>query len=396
MPYSTQAMVKFMKIQEIILRAASRQILWTEAAEIIGVSYRTMKRWKQKYQEHGYDGIVDRRMKRPGPKKVPLEEVNKTLTLYRETYMGFNITHFHEKLQDHGIRRGYTFVKNLLQTSGLVAKTLSRGKHRKKRPRRPVVGMTLHLDGSSHEWIPNLPGRYFDLLALMDDANSDVYEMKLVREEDTLSCMEVLKNCIAKQGLFCSLYSDRASHFFYTPNAGKKISKGQLTQIGRALTELGINMIPSYSPQGRGRGERAFGTLQGRLPNEFKLHNIKTLEQANHFLQKTYIKQHNQRFSVKPEQSGSAFVPIESHINLDQIFSIQDYRIVNSDNTVSFQGLTLQIQPSHLRVSFAKCRVKVHLHLDQTISISFGPHILGHYNAKGKTSTRKFAKQKAA
>ncbi|MCH7590045.1 helix-turn-helix domain-containing protein, partial [PVC group bacterium] len=202
MQYSTQAMVKFMKIQEIILRAASRQILWTEAAEIIGVSYRTMKRWKQKYQEHGYDGIFDRRMKRPGPKKVPFEEVNKILTLYRETYMGFNITHFHEKLQDHGIRRGYPFVKSLLQTSGLVAKTLSRGKHRKKRPRRPVVGMTLHLDGSSHEWIPDLPGRYFDLLVLMDDANSDVCEMKLVREEDTLSCMEVLKNCIAKQGLF--------------------------------------------------------------------------------------------------------------------------------------------------------------------------------------------------
>lgn len=254
----------------------------------------------------------------------------------------------------------------------------------------------LHLDGSSYEWIPDLPGHYFDLLVLMDDANNKTYDIKLVPEEDTLSCMMLLNNCVANHGIFCSLYSDRASHFFYTPNSGKKASKGNLTQIGRALTELGITMIPSYSPQGRGRGERAFGTLQGRLPNEFRLNNIKTLEQANDFLQKTYIKQHNQRFAVKPEQSGTAFVPVASHIDLDLIFSIKERRTVNPDNTVSFQRLTLQIQPSHLRVSFAKCRVTVHLHLDKTLSISYGPHILGRYNAQGRSLSHRKSKRRAA
>src|SRR3989338_2719798 len=183
MPYSTQAMVKSMKIQEIILRAASKQILWTEAAEIIGVSYRTMKRWKQRYQTFGYDGLFDHRMKRPSPKRVPLDEVQKILTLYREIYKGFNITHFHEKLREHEIHRGYTFVKNALQTSGLISKEPSRGKHRQKRPRRPLVGMMLHLDGSTHEWIPDLPGVFLDLLVLMDDATGEIYEMELVEEE---------------------------------------------------------------------------------------------------------------------------------------------------------------------------------------------------------------------
>lgn len=396
MPYSTQAMVKSMKIQEIILRAASKQILWTEAAEIIGVSYRTMKRWKQRYQTFGYDGLFDHRMKRPSPKRVPLDEVQKILTLYREIYKGFNITHFHEKLREHDIHRGYTFVKHALQTSGLISKEPSRGKHRQKRPRRPLVGMMLHLDGSTHEWIPDLPGQYFDLLVLMDDANNKTYDMKLVLEEDTLSCMSVFKHCIARHGLFCSLYSDRASHFFYTPKAGEQVQKGHLTQIGQALTELGITMIPSYSPQGRGRGERAFGTLQGRLSHEFRLHGIKTLEQANLFLQQHYIKEHNKRFAVKPEQAGSAFVPLAPHINLNQIFSIKEQRIVNPDNTVSFQRLTLQIQPSHLRVSFVKCRVTVHLHTDHTLSISYGPHILGRYDAQGIPLSLKVTQRKAA
>jgi len=180
MQYSTVAMVKAMKIQEVILKAVSGQILWIEAADIIGVSYRTMKRWKIRYEQNGYDGIFDRRMKKPSPKRIPLHEVQTILTLYREKYMGFNITHFHEKLPDHGIHRGYTFVKTALQTAGLVEKTKVRGKHRKRRPRKPLIGMMLHLDGSPHEWIPDLPGQFFDLLVLMDDATNEIYDMILV------------------------------------------------------------------------------------------------------------------------------------------------------------------------------------------------------------------------
>lgn len=385
MQYSMTATVKAMKIQEVILKAVSGQILWTEAADIIGVSYRTMKRWKSRYQAYGYDGIFDRRMKGPSPKRVPFQELQTILNLYRTTYHGFNVTHFHEKLGDHhGITRGYTFVKCALQMAGLVEKSPARGKHRKRRPRKPLVGMMLHLDGSTHAWIPHLPGVFFDLLVLMDDATGEIYEMLLVDEEDTLSCMSVLKNCIAVHGIFCSLYSDRASHFFFTPKAGGPVQEGHLTQIGRALTELGIRPIPAYSPQARGRGERINETLQGRLCNEFRLHGIKTKEAANRFLKETYIRQFNQRFAVKAEQSGSAFVPVQAHINLDLIFSVKEERTVGHDNTVSFERLILQIEPSHLRVSFAKCRVMVHQHLDRTLTITYGPHRLGRYDAHGK------------
>ena len=383
--YSMPATVKAMKIQEVILKAASKQILWTEAADIIGVSYRTMKRWKVRYEENGYDGIFDRRMRRPSPKRAPFKEVERILSLYRENYKGFNVTHFHEKLQDHHrIRRGYTFVKALLQTAGLVEKSKTCGKHRKRRPRKPLVGMMLHLDGSTHEWIPDLPGVFFDLLVLMDDATGEIYEMELVDEEGTLSCMRLLKNCIAKHGIFCSLYSDRAAHFFLTPKAGGPVQEGHLTQIGRALTELGIRPIPAYSPQARGRGERINATLQDRLCNEFRLHGIKTKEAANLFLKQTFIRQFNQRFAVKAGQSGSAFVPLQPHLDLDLIFSIKEERTVGHDNTLAFERLILQIEPSHLRVSFAKCRVMVHQHLNQTLSITFGPHLLGHYDAQGK------------
>lgn len=386
--YSMTATVKAMKIQEVILRAASKQILWTEAADIIGVSYRTMKRWKVRYEINGYDGIFDRRMKRPSPKRAPFQEVQTILELYRNTYQGFNVTHFHEKLQEHhGIDRGYTFVKTLLQTAGLVEKSRSRGKHRRRRPRRPLVGMMLHLDGSPHEWIPHLPGQFFDLLVLMDDATNEIYEILLADEEDTLGCMTLLKDCIAQHGIFCSLYSDRASHFFFTPKAGDKVLEGHLTQIGRALRDLGVKMIPSYSPQARGRSERMNETLQGRIPNELRLHGIKTKDQANRFLKEVFVKKFNQRFKVKPEQPGSAFVPLPAHFDLDRIFSIQAERTVGYDNTVSFQRFTLQIEPSELRVSFAKCRVTVHQHLDQTLSITFGPHLLGRYDSQGHLLT---------
>lgn len=382
--YSTAAMVKAMKIQEVILRAISGQILWIEAADIIGVSYRTMKRWKARYEQSGYDGIFDRRMKKPSPKRVPLHELQTILTLYREKYMGFNITHFHEKLASHGIKRGYTFVKTALQTAGLVEKTKLRGKHRKRRPRKPLIGMMLHLDGSPHEWIPALPGQFFDLLVLMDDATNEIYDMMLVEEEDTVSCMMILKHCVKTHGVFCSLYSDRASHFFLTPHAGHPVKEGHFTQIGRALHELGITMIPSYSPQARGRSERMNETLQGRLPYEFRLLGITTLHDANVFLKKRYIREHNKRFAVAPQQPGSAFIPLAAHLNLDLIFSIKEHRTVNPDNTVSFDRMTLQIEPSPLRISFARCRVCVHRHLDDTITITFGPHIIGRYDCAGK------------
>lgn len=384
MQYSMTATVKAMKTQEVILKAISKQILWIEAADILGVSSRTMKRWKARYEKGGYDELFDQRMKRPSPKRIPLGELQTILTLYREKYQGFNVTHFHEKLPEHGIRRGYTFVKLVLQTAGLVERAPARGKYRRRRPRKPLVGMMLHLDGSTHEWIPLLPGECFDLLVLMDDATNEIYEMELVPEEDTLSCMRLLRNVIRRRGIFCSLYADRASHFFWTPKAGEKVEEGHFTQIGRALQELGITLIPSYSPQARGRSERMNETLQGRLPNELRLQGIKTLEEANRFLKRVYLPEHNRRFRVKPVQSGTAFIPVPPRFPLEQIFAVKVERTVNPDHTVSFQGLTLQIEPSPLRVSFAKCRVSVLEHIDRSLSLTYGPHLLGRFDREGK------------
>jgi len=219
-----------------------------QAAEIIGISDRSMRRWKQRYEEYGYDGLFDRRTKKPSPKKVPLAEVEKILRLYRERYFDFNVRHFVEKLHtEHGVHSSYTWVKTALQTAGLVAKTRKRGKHRKKRPRRPLTGMMLHVDGSTHAWLGGSVRQ--DLVAILDDATSEVYYAQLVDEEGTATVMAGLKEVVEQKGVFCSLYSDRGSHFFYTPIAGGPPDRSRKTQIARALEQLGIEAIPANSPQ---------------------------------------------------------------------------------------------------------------------------------------------------
>ena len=259
-----------MKVQEVILRAIAKRITWWQAAEVIGISDRQMRRWRRRYEKFGYDGLWDRRCCRPSPRRVPLPLAERVLALYREKYFDFNVRHFHEKLREqHGIALSYTWIKLALQGAGLVRKRGRRGVHRRRRPRRPLPGMLLHLDGSSHAWLGD--GRRYDLLVVLDDASSEIYYAQLVEEESTRTVLVALREVVEKKGLFCALYSDRASHFFETPKAGAKIDPQRLTQVGRALQQLGIRMIPAYSPQARGRSERNFGTWQGRLPQELRL-----------------------------------------------------------------------------------------------------------------------------
>ena len=274
-----------MKVQEVMMRAIGGQLLWFEAAEILGVSCQTMRRWKDRYERYGYDGLFDRRRQRPSPKRVPMETVREVLRLYREEYADFNAVHFHEKLVEaHGIRLSYEWVKKALQTAGLMRPGRRRGVHRKKRARRPMKGMMLFCDGSPHEWMPLLPGQKQDLIAFIDDATSELYAAYLVDEESTETVMAGLREVIDRQGLFCSFYTDRGSHFFHTPKAGGAVDKTRLTQIGRALAQLGIEHIPSYSPQARGRMERQFGTWQGRLPQELRKAGIATMAAANEYI----------------------------------------------------------------------------------------------------------------
>jgi len=361
-----------MKVQEVILKAMAGSLKWWEAAEIIGVSDRTMRRWRERYQEVGYDGLYDRRKHRPSPKRVPLKTAETVLQLYREKYFDFNVQHFHEKLvEEHGVRLSYTWVKAALQGAGLVKKQRRRGTHRRRRPRRPLPGMLLHIDASKHAWFGD--GRYYDLITILDDATSEIYYAQLVEEEGTRTLMPAVREVIEERGIFCALYSDRASHFFVTPKAGGKVDENQVTQLGRALKEVGTQMIPAYSPQARGRMERSYRTWQGRLPQELRLRKITTVEEANRFLRQKYLAEYNRRFAVKGTGKGSAFVRSRRK-ELDWVYSIQHERTVNQDNTIALDKRILQIEKTRWRNTLSGCKVTVYEWLDGAVVVRFGPH----------------------
>ena len=380
--YSMAAVERAMKVQEVMLRAMAKKITWWQAAEIIGISDRQMRRWRERYEEFGYDGLFDRRGGKPSPKRVPLATVEQVLGLYRDRYYDLNVRHFHEKLrEEHQIQLSYTWVKLALQGAGLIARGRKRGVHRKRRPRRPLPGMLLHIDGSRHRWFQD--ERWYDLIVVLDDATSQIYYAQLVEEESTPTVMAAIWEVIRQQGLFCALYSDRGSHFWHTPKEGGPVDRERLTQLGRALHQLGVQMIPAYSPQARGRSERSFGTWQGRLPQELRLRGIGSLEAANQFLRDEYMAEFNRRFQVPAEQRGTAFVAC-SRRDLDLIFALQFERTVNRDNTVSFQNLKLQLERGAWRATLAGCNVIVHQHLGGTLSVSYGPHRVGRFNVQGE------------
>ena len=381
--YPARALERAMKIKEVITRAMSGQINWMEAAEIIGITDRSMRRWRKRLSTGGYEDLLDRRTRRPSAKRIDIAVVEKVLRLYREKYFDLNVKHFVEKLHgEEQISLSYTWVKTALQNAGLVKRYTKRGPHRRKRPRRPLTGMMLHVDGSRHRWIPGLD-QYQDLIVIFDDATSEVYDVQLVEEESTVTVMAALKRVVETQGLFCSLYSDRGSHMAWTPKAGGPVDHHKPTQVARALDQLGIELILAYSPQARGRCERLFGTWQGRLPQEFRLRQITTVEAANEFLRQDWIAMHDASFSVKAEQTGTAFLPYPGN-DLAKIFSQHHERIIDNDNTVRFDGCCLQIPQQTFRFSMARCRVLVCEHLDRTISVHYGPHLLGRYDATGQ------------
>src|SRR2546421_8779908 len=388
--YPRAAMERAMKVQDVMLQAMAKKITWWQAAEILGISDRHMRRWRERYVEQGYNGLFDRRRGQPSRRRVTVATVEKVFALYREKYFDLNVQHFHEKLQaEHGIELSYTWVKQALQGAGLVGRGRKRGVHRKRRERRPLPGMLLHIDGSRHQWFQD--ERWYDLIVILDDATSEIYYAQLVKEESTVTVMAGLREVIERQGVFCALYSDRGSHFWLTPKVGAKVDYHRRTQVGRALHELGVQMIPAYSPEARGRSERNFGTWQGRLPQELRLRQLRSLEAANRFLREDYIAEFNRRFQVPSRQRGHAFVPCRSR-DLERIFSLQFERSVNRDNTVSFQNLSLQIERVRWRATLAGCQVVVHQHLDGTLSLTHGPHCLGRYDGGGAPLPAKASK----
>jgi transposase len=378
--YPASSRERAMKAEEVILRALSKQITFWQAARVLRISPRHLRRIYDRYRRFGFDGLYDRRRSRPSQRRVPLAVVEQVLGLYRETYFDLSVRHFHEKLrEEHGLTYSYTWVKLLLQGAGLAAKARKRGVHRRRRERRPMAGMLLHIDGSTHRWLGG--NQWHDLIVVMDDASSEVYYAQLVEQEATETVMAALWAVIELRGIFCSLYSDRASHFWLTPEAGEMVDRQRLTQVGRALRELGIEMIPAYSPQARGRSERNFGTWQRRLPQELRLRGITDIEEANRFLRGGYLAEFNRKFRVEPAQQESAFVPVGGK-DLDRVFSLHHERVVNRDNTIQFANRVLQIERSKWRGTLAGCRVVVCEHLDGRVSVYYGPHRVAEFGAE--------------
>ena len=373
--------IRRMRFVDVLGRTERSELSQMEAAELLGVCERTFRRWRDRHREEGAGGLLDLRLQ-PSPRRAPVREIERMLGLYRELYRGFTVKHFHEQLgKRHNYTLGYTVTKLHLHRAGLVTPAKTRSAHRKKRPRRPMVGMMLHQDASTHAWLPGDAGKQ-DLVVTMEDATSELYSAFLVDEEGTASSLRGIREVVAKHGLFCSLYTDRGSHYFETPEAGARVSKTVLTQFGRALKQLGIEHIAAYSPQARGRSERVFGTLQDRLPKEFALAGITTVEAANRWLRDVYIAEHNERFSIDAEQEGSAFV-VDGTGAWREILCIQEERTVGNDNTVKWHRLSLQLPASRLRPHFVKAKVRVHEYPDGQLAVFWGPHRLADYNANG-------------
>ena len=370
-----------MRFENLLDRHERGDLSQLEAAEMLGVSERTFRRWRDRFGEDGEDGLLDRRVGKPSPRRAPESELARARALYEEMYGGFTVKHFHEKLvKRHGYKLCYTVTRLALQDAGLVRPAPRRGAHRRKRPRRPMAGMLVHQDGSRHAWLAGQPP--LDLIVTMDDATSEIYSAFLVAQEGTASSFRGLAETVAAHGLFIALYTDRGSHYFHTPEAGGKVSKTQLTQVGRALVELGIEHIPAYSPEARGRSERMFRTLQDRLVKELSQAGITDIETANRFIAEVYLPEHNARFAVEPEQENSAFVACTPE-QWREVLCIHETRQVGKDNTVSWRARRLQIPPSPLRPHFVRAKLRLHEYPDGAVALFWGPHRIADFAPDG-------------
>jgi transposase len=371
------------RFEEAFEQYQGRGLTAEEAGELLGMSGRNFRRLCIRYEEDGVEGLRDRRIGKVSPRRAPAGELARMQELFRERYRDFTVKHFHEQLvKRHNYKLCYTVTRLSLQAAGLVAKAKRRGAHRKKRTRRPLPGMLLFQDGSTHRWIAAL-ARDLDLIVTLDDATGQICSAFLVEEEGTMSSFCGLAETIERYGLFGALYTDRGSHYFVTPKDSGKVDKTQPTQVGRALSQLGVTHIPSYSPQARGRMERVFGTLQKRLPQELRLARIKTIAAANRYIKDRFVPDYNARFAVAAAEPGSAFVPYVGR-PLADVLCIQEDRVVGADNCVSFNRRSLQIPPQRHRNHYVRATVRVHQYPDGHLAIFDGPRCLARFAPKGE------------
>ena len=385
---------RLMTRKEVILKAINGQITWIQAADILGITPRHMRRLKCRYEQWGYGGLRDYRCGKPRRKRIALETIRELCRLKKDVYPDFSIKHFHEyAVERHHLEISYTWARIVLEEAGVVEKTSCRGKYHRRRERRPMRGMLLHMDGSTHEWIADLVPQ--DLIVMLDDADGKILYAHFFPQEGTMSTLAALEHVLTRYGRFCELYHDCGSHFGRTSRSGQGPDEEQNGQVTRALKALGIRQIFARSPQARGRSERAFGTIQGRLPQELRLTGVLTYEQANLYLEKVFVPKFNQKFTVKPEQSESAFVPLAG-MDLKLLLSVQQERVVRNDNTVTYKNTILQVPQSPHRVHFVRCPVTVHLFPNQTLGISYQARLIGLFQVDGKPITLSKKNLKAA
>lgn len=383
MAYAVAAVERAMTYQQVIMRALAGSLTWLQAAEILDINPRSLRRWRARYEHDPVLGLLDRRRQRPSHLTAPRAEVQRILRLYRERYAGFNVRHFHQVARrDHGVTLSYTFVKLALQAAGLVAKRRARGRHRRRREPRACFGELLHLDGSTHPWLARCPDARQTLIAVVDDATKRLLYAQLWPAETTAAVMAALEEIFGTYGLPMALYTDRAGWAFHTPKRGGPIAREQPTQLGRALTRLGVEHIGAYSPQARGRGERLNRTLQDRLVNELRVAGITAVAAANGYLRERFIADYDAQFAHPPADPSSAFVPLGA-VDLNQILCEEDERVVAPDNTVRFAGVCLQVAKQPGRATCAGLRVTVRRHLDLSFSVWRGTQRLGRFAADG-------------
>jgi transposase len=374
MEYSPAVWERAMRMQDVILRAISGEISWFAAADILQMTPRNLRRWRERYERWGYNGLVDQR-RCPAKRRVPMVELERMLRLYRERYAGFNGRPFHEiARREHGLTLSYSYVKQALQQAGLLPKRKARGRHRRRREPRACFGELLHLDGSRHPWLALAPEARATLITVVDDATSALLYAQLWPQETTLAVMSALAAVIRTEGLPMALYTDRAGWAFVTLKATGPVDKTRLTQVGRALHQLGVEHIPAYSPQARGRSERMNRTLQGRLVNEFRAAGIRSVEAANRYRREIYVPQHNAAFRRAPRDPATAFVAVGA-LDLDPILCQQEERVIAPDNTVVIGGRVLQIERQPGRRTCAGLHVLVRQHLDGRITITRPPDV---------------------
>lgn len=371
--------IRAMRFEEAYAGWQEGRLRQEEAARLLGVCERTFRRYIDRYEESGLEGLIDRRLNQVSGRRAPVDEVIALRDRYQRRHAGWSAKHFYGWYRRDGGTRSYTWVKNRLQEGGLIKKAAGRGKHRKRRERSPWPGMMLHQDGSTHEWVP---GCRWDLIVTMDDATNEHYSMFFVEEEGTASSLRGVGEVIEARGLFSSLYTDRGSHYWHTPEAGGKVDRQNPTQFGRAMGQLGIEMIAAYSPEARGRSERMFSTHQGRLPRELALAGITDMEAANRYLREHYLRTFNAEFMQPAMEEGSAFVPYVGR-ELDDVLCEQFERTVGKDNCVSFENLKLQIPADRARHHYVKVKVRVTRHLDGRLALFHGPRLLARYGPEG-------------